>query len=416
MSKSFKRTFLPIVIAMVLCACTTTKQLKSPNNTLNPQIERNHFVGLLVVDPTTKDTLYNIHAEKYFTPASTTKIFTLYTALKLLPERIPTIKYISKNDTLFFEGTGDPTQLHPYFKDSTTVQFLSKYDKLAWHTNNYSGDLLGPGWAWEDYQYYYQVERGALPLYGNVAHIYHDKTLQVSPKLFEPNVMNLDHSSNREIEENAFYYTNTRRDTIEIPFRTDSTLTKKLLAGVLNRPITIKGTMPKGEKTTLWGIPSDSVYKRMMHESDNFLADQLLVLSSGILSDTLNGETARKYILENELSNLRQAPRWVDGSGLSRYNLFTPESMVAVLDKLRQELTQERLFNFFVPGGIPEHAPPYIYAKSGSVGNNYSLNGYVLTKSGKILIFSFMNNHYLIKSQDIRKQVQEFLKHLHETY
>ena len=33
-------------------------------------------------------------------------------------------------------------------------------------------------------------------------------------------------------------------------------------------------------------------------------------------------------MLENQLKDIKQQPRWVDGSGLSRYNLFSPMSFV----------------------------------------------------------------------------------------
>ncbi len=123
----------------------------------------------------------------------------------------------------------------------------------------------------------------------------------------------------------------------------------------------------------------------MMEVSDNFLAEQLLFLASSTLSDTLNSEKARQFVLKNHLSDLKQPPRWVDGSGLSRYNLFTPESIVHVLHKLYLEIPRERLLQFFPTGGVsgtledwysgdPE---PYLYAKTGSLSNNHCLSGYL---------------------------------------
>ena len=423
----FKRVVISLIPLMLLSACGSSKnspKASTANDFLNAEWIKNHFMGLLVIDPITKDTLQSINAQKYFTPASTTKIFTLYTAQKLLPERIPTLKYLSQNDTLYFEGAGDPTQLHSYFQDSTAIHFLNEHDNLVWNPKNYIGSLIGPGWAWEDYEYYYQVERGALPLYGNVVNIHRTDSLEVLPEFFKQNIIDLDYSLNREIESNTFYYGALRRDTIEIPYRSSSELTKKLLQSVLNKPIFTTTTLPESEKSILYSVPSDSVYKRMMHESDNFLADQLLILSSSMLSDTLDGKKVREYILKNELSNLKQPPRWVDGSGLSRYNLFTPESMVQVLLKLKQEVTQERLFNVFPSWEIATSKSemktpkknPYIFAKSGSLGNNYSLNGYILTKSGKILIFSFMNNHFMSSSKIVKEQIQQFLQQLYNAY
>ena len=69
---------------------------KSIGQQISSQTANNYFQGLLVYDPVTKDTLYNHNSQKYFTPASNTKIITLYTSLKTLPEKIPALKYCKK--------------------------------------------------------------------------------------------------------------------------------------------------------------------------------------------------------------------------------------------------------------------------------------------------------------------------------
>ena len=162
----------------------------------------------------------------------------------------------------------------------------------------------------------------------------------------------------------------------------------------------------------------------MMWQSDNFLAEQLLVLSAATKFDTLDTRKIRTHILNNELSKLKHPPRWVDGSGLSRYNLFTPDSFVFILNELYQELPRERLLHLFPVGGVSGtlkssyagNPEPYVYAKSGTVGNNYSLSGYLITKSGKMLIFSMMNNHYLKPTSDIRDEVQRLLEFVRDHY
>jgi len=173
-----------------------------------------------------------------------------------------------------------------------------------------------------------------------------------------------------------------------------------------------------------YSVSTDSVLRRMMWESDNFLAEQLLILASSTLSDTLDSNTARTFVLDDLLKDLKQQPRWVDGSGLSRYNLFTPESLVQVLEKMYREIPRERLFSFFPKGGIsgtledwyPGNPEPYIIAKTGSLGNNHSVSGYLLTKSGKTLIFSFMNNHFRKPSSEIKKRMQRVFEELRDNY
>src|SRR5690606_40565208 len=68
------------------------------------------------------------------------------------------------------------------------------------------------------------------------------------------------------------------------------------------------------------------LYKVMMQESDNFIAEQLLLLCAQVLSDSLKTEIAIDFVKKHYLDDLVDEPVWVDGSGLSRYNLFTPRS------------------------------------------------------------------------------------------
>ncbi|MFT6839040.1 MAG: D-alanyl-D-alanine carboxypeptidase/D-alanyl-D-alanine-endopeptidase (penicillin-binding protein 4) [Sediminicola sp.] len=421
------KTTVIYFISALLVGCSASKQRKIHKdivNNIHSDRFENQFTGYIVFDPATKDTLFSYNSEKYFLPASNTKIFTLYTALKLLPDQIPSLKYISKNDTLYIEGTGDPSALHPFYKDSTQLHFLAKAKNIALHLNNFNEDGFGPGWAWEDYDRYYAPERSPLPLYGNVTTISTVDSLRVIPSLFKDSVVYADATKKRNLHQNIFYFDPQRRDTLEVPFIIQANLTKVLLETALHKKIGLVSEMPTGTKKILYGIPSDSLYKRMMHESDNFIAEQLLILSSSTLKDTINSTVAMDYILSNQLSSLRQPPKWVDGSGLSRYNLFTPESMMVVLQKLYADLPKDRLFGLLPSGGengtltdwFKGNPRPYIFAKSGSLGNTYCLSGYLLTNSGKTLIFSFMNNHYRQSTNSIKSEMTTIFEMIRDTY
>jgi D-alanyl-D-alanine carboxypeptidase/D-alanyl-D-alanine-endopeptidase (penicillin-binding protein 4) len=161
----------------------------------------------------------------------------------------------------------------------------------------------------------------------------------------------------------------------------------------------------------------------MMQESDNFIAEQLLLLCSGVLSDTLKPEIAIRYMKKNHLSDLPDPPVWIDGSGLSRYNLFTPRSIVKLWEKIYMKVDQERLFNLLAVGGqsgtLKNHYnnnPPYIFGKTGTLSNNHSLSGYLITKKGDTLIFSFMSNNFTVSVSEVRKRMEAILKQLHNYY
>jgi len=107
---------------------------------------------------------------------------------------------------------------------------------------------------------------------------------------------------------------------------------------------------------------------------------------------------------------------------LSRYNLFSPISIVQVLEKIQQN--SEHYLEFFPIGGETgtlEHwfngtDQPYIYAKTGSLGNNFNLSGFLITSSGKTLIFSFMNNHYTQPSSVVKKEMGVVLRRIRDDY
>ena len=418
---------ISICFSMTFFGCKTlhyNKLDKEINKQLSSEKSANYFRGILIYDPVKKDTIYSLNSHKYFTPASNTKIMTLFTSLKTLQDRIPALKYIVKNDTLYMEGTGDPTLLHSYFADSSAIKLANKYGNISLYLNNFKESRFGQGWAWEDYDQYFSPERSGLPIYGNVVTILKNEDLKVTPGHFQDQVIPISYVVNREFYSNTFYFDNVRNDTLVSPYIVDSTLTKNLLEEVLLKKVNIVQKMPDSEKQILYSVPSDSVYKRMMLVSDNFLAEQLLILSSSTLSDTLNSAKARKNILDNYLQELKQPPRWVDGSGLSRYNLFTPESMVFVLNKMYQEIPRDRLFNFFPVGGLSGTLKgrfngddrPYIYAKTGSLGNNYCLSGFLITRSGKTLIFSFMNNHFTKSNLEVKQEMQSIFEMIRDNY
>jgi D-alanyl-D-alanine carboxypeptidase/D-alanyl-D-alanine-endopeptidase (penicillin-binding protein 4) len=104
--------------------------------------------------------------------------------------------------------------------------------------------------------------------------------------------------------------------------------------------------------------------------------------------------------------------------------LFTPVSFVKILTKLYADIPRDRLFNLFPVGGKSDtlknwyagNPRPYIYAKSGSLGNNYSLSGYLITDSGETLIFSFMNNHYTKPTTEVKKRMQSVFEWLRDNY
>jgi len=420
----FRKLLLSILTTSLIFSCKSAYISKNINKSLNENFYNNQFTGLLIYNPKTHDTVFKYNADKYFTPASNTKIFTLFTALQFLPDQIPAFKFTAQNDTITILGTGNPAFLHTFFNDSTALKMAKNYKKVNLVMNNLLDDKFGPGWAWEDYDTYFSPERTSFPIYGNVLTISDTDSLQTLPSVLKKSVSFSENEKRRNYNENIFYYNLKKKDTIEVPMVIDSLLISELWNDILPNKVVLTNYSGEKMEHIAYSIPSDTLYKRMMLVSDNFLAEQILLMASSTMSDTLSSAKMRDYVLNNQLKDLKQKPRWVDGSGLSRYNLFTPTSFVQVLSKLYEEIPRERLFNLFPAGGesgtLKKYysgvSKPYIHAKSGTVGNNYSLSGYLITNSGETLIFSFMNNHYKTPTDEVKKRMQHVFELLRDNY
>ena len=419
-----RKVFFSLLLVCFLTSCKSTKLSRTISKKINTSFYKNQFTGIYIYDVKADKVLYNYNGEKYFTPASNTKIFTLFTGLQMLPDSIPAFKYAVDKDTLTLQGTGDPTFLHNYFKDSTALKMAKKYAKVNLIINNSKDKRYGPGWAWEDFDSYFSAERSAFPMYGNVITVKNEDSILVQPTYFQDKIKITDSFYGRDEYQNNFYFRKDRKSATEIPMIIDSTLIVNLWSDLLPNKVSLIKSTDNKPSTIAYSIPSDSLYRRMMEVSDNFLAEQILVLASSTLSDTLSSAKVRKHVLKNQLKELKQPPRWVDGSGLSRYNLFTPMSFVSVLTKLYKTIPQERLFNLFPIGGkfgtikswYAGKTKPYVFAKTGTVGNNHNISGYLLTNSGKVLVYSFMNNHFKKTNNAIRTQMQATFEWLRNNY
>lgn len=398
------------------------------------EAEFQDHTGFLLYDPIEKQILFNFNSNKYFTPASNTKILTFYTSLQLLGDSIPALKYIQRNDSLIFWGTGDPSFLYSeVFQSDRTFNFLSaNQDTLYFSPSNFRASHFGPGWAWDDYNYSYSAERSSFPIYGNCVALTDsiDGTLSVTPGYFQQKISTSADSDKKEVtrgvSDNAFVFTQGKDTTSfsdRIPFHTSPDLVVALLSDTIKKTVKLVDyTLPVDAKI-VYSIPADSLYRVMMQESDNFIAEQLLLMCAGVLSDTLKPEIAIRYAKEKLLFDLPDQPKWVDGSGLSRYNLITPRSIVRLWEKIATLVPQERLFNLLAVGGESgtisnsyKEDEPYIFGKTGTLSNNHCLSGFLKTKKGKILIFSFMSNNYTVPTQRIRDTMQRVLKEAHELY
>jgi len=416
-------------ILMATAACSSFQ--KTFVNDLNEsKVLNNSFVGFVLMDPENNEILIEHQADKYFTPASNTKLFTFYAAEKILGDSIKAFEYYLEGDTIWLQGTGDPSFLHPDLPPSQVLDFL-KGKQVVLLAANYPEPVYGPGWAWDDYDGSYQREKSSFPIHGNAVRIHSDSLdslgsgLKVRPAYFYNSVHTPDTVDGplRERNTNRFNYYAAGGDTVDIPFITDHQLIANLLEQNLDNPVTVQNFESLPEAQPFYSVPKDSLLRLLLQDSDNFIAEQLILQCSWELFGQLNSERALSYISDSLLAGLPQAPIWVDGSGLSRYNMFTPLSICTLLHKTYEEVPAERLFHLLPAGGVSgtiegyyQAKEPYIFAKTGTLRHNHNLSGYLIAKSGKVLVFSFMHNHFSSGSYPIKKEMERLLWQIHLNY
>ncbi|HVB02177.1 MAG TPA: D-alanyl-D-alanine carboxypeptidase [Chitinophagaceae bacterium] len=389
-------------------------------------------VGICILDLTSGKYIYQYQGDKYFTPASNTKIFTLFTALHILGDSTTGIRYQSSGDTLYFQGTGDPSLLHPDYPDQPVFDFLkhAKNKVLVYSRPVNENQVYGPGWSWDDYNEDYQPERSSLPIYGNVIRfsvanhglIDLPDYFQQTDSIAEDDSLTT-HSfriQRARFENRFFYHISEDQDTniTEVPFITyggssaaamlQDTLTRQVIIDPLPVTWSVAGRISN--------VPVDSLYSHMMYRSDNFFAEQTLMMCSLLKFDTISSGEMIHFMLDSMLAGLPDKPVWVDGSGLSRYNLFTPADLVNVLQRLISAYPRDRLFHIFPAGGEGTldnrflSMAGYIHAKTGSLNNNAALSGFLVTRKGRTLVFSVLVGNYTIPGFVVRKQVEKFIE------
>ncbi|MBT8316122.1 MAG: D-alanyl-D-alanine carboxypeptidase [Lutibacter sp.] len=422
MNYLFKFLFLLIsILILVSCSIThkITRNFKKENN-VNAS-----FKGFVLYNPSTKEELINYNGQKYFTPASNTKLFTFYAAYKALQDSVASLAYYKSQDSLIIKGTADPSFL--YGANSTKViDFLHKETAPIYLLDEAIKETAyGSGWAWDDYQYYYMPEKNLFPIYGNIVKFsMTDSLVSSTPSYFKQQVKIVDSTSfYRELFTNNFYLQKDSKVEKEVPFITSNQLVAELLGDQIQKEIKAIPALKEYNFKVLRGIHYNELYKKMLIESDNFIAEQLLLQVGKEVLNVYSVESAIEYSLENYLNDIPQKPRWVDGSGLSRYNLFTPNNFVYILDKMYNEIGLDTLLNYFPIAGKSgtlknwnENKNPYIFAKTGSLSNNYNLSGYLITKKGTVLIFSYMNNHYQKSTSEIKNTMYKTLELIYTKY
>jgi serine-type D-Ala-D-Ala carboxypeptidase/endopeptidase (penicillin-binding protein 4) len=420
-----------------LFSCKLTGQItqKQIDVFLNDTAVSSGHAGISIYEPATKQYWYNYNAEKNFTPSSNTKLFTMYAGMKYLGDSLVGVRYTEFPNNIVITPTGDPTLLHPDFLSQPIIYFLKATKKqINIRDENFKSTSYGNGWVWNDYQDYYMAERSPLPVYGNcLASVCKKNNYATTPSNVSDFIIHSEKNNEstmvgRDFFKNEFSIKLDDRSSqiITTPFITSLKLATNLLSDTIHKNINIGfPTLPDSvsynwKKGLVYSRPTDSLLRPMMHNSDNFFAEQTLLMVSNERLGYMSDEDIIDTLLNTDFKDLPTKPRWVDGCGLSRYNLFSPKDFIYLLNKMKDEFGIERIKRILTTGGqgtlkgYYENAAGFIFAKTGSMSNNVSLSGYIYTKKSKMLIFSVHINGYSGTGRAGRRAIEKMLQKIRE--
>jgi serine-type D-Ala-D-Ala carboxypeptidase/endopeptidase (penicillin-binding protein 4) len=436
-----KPLFKLILGSVLLLSCASQKQAtvaKLQQQLIHDSALTNAFVGIAVYDTESRKYVHQYNSNKYFVPASNTKLPTLYAGLKYLGAQLPGLQYKEENDTLYIQATGDPTLLHVDYKTQPVVDFLKKQTKpIVINNGNWKAEALGYGWAWDDYLGYYMTERSPLPVYGNyIKWIQQRNVEERDGKMDTSGIVFTDPEVNWDVQfktgkTTAFDVTRPRTENkytitegkelkkeLEVPFVTNGLQSAlELLKDTVHQTIVAEG-FKISKPEVMYSQPVDSMFKPLMYRSDNFFAEQTLMMVSNQLFGEMDEQKLIAHLLKNDLNGFPQKPKWVDGSGLSRYNLFTPEDFVWLLMKMKVEFGLERLKTILPTGNTGTLRNYYvnetglIFAKTGSLTGHLALSGFLITEKNKLLVFSVIVNNHNTSATAVRRAVEKYIKAL----
>lgn len=396
-----------------------------------------YHYGFSLYDMDERKYVFGKHEDNHFTPASNTKVFTLFSSLKNLPDSIPGIHYVERGDSLIFWGTGDPTFLHPELDTRVVYNFLKNSNKKLFYAAQPSAEpAYRNGWSIEDYEFYYQPDIAVFPIYGNVVKFKaKGKGVTTSPAYFERFIDIKEKPSkhfyiSRDLKSNKFTLSNLHVPasfSTTKPFVHSDELLIELLQDTLKKEVVLLNDYPRTDDIkTLHSASRNIILRNMMLPSDNFLAEHLTMLASDTKLKGFYTDSLRNIMQKEYYNNFPDTVELRDGSGLSAYNKVSPRSMVALLLVVDKEVGDDFQRNMFFPtGGVDgtlksayslDQGVPFVWAKTGTLNAVHCQSGYILTRSGKRYAFSFLNNNYMVSTATVRREMVRIVTFIRQNY
>ncbi|MHC5724323.1 MAG: D-alanyl-D-alanine carboxypeptidase/D-alanyl-D-alanine endopeptidase [Nostoc sp.] len=444
---------------------TTTKSICSTQlgTAIDAVINRPLFSrgrwGILVQPVSTGQTLYSRDAQKYFTPASNLKLLTTAAALQQLGAnfRIRTSIYQNGKGVLRIVGRGDPslsdTQLQT-LAQQLKQKGITKIQQLIADDSYIQGNIVNPTWQWEDVQSDYGAPISSFILNQNIF------SLKLVPQAVGKSlqVLWIDAGEAKQwriinqsvtVVQNQPIYVNVTRELSGTVLRIQGQLTTNSEPSLIDLPVVDPNyyflrrfrTALAREKITLGqtlvesgGInqqeiafvespPLSELLMETLQNSNNLYAEALL-RALAVKKTRVKNQTSADVGLEvvkASLTKLGVDPAnyvLVDGSGLSRRDLVTPEAFVQTLRGIARTPT-----GYVYRASLPvagksgtlkgrfqnTSAEGIVQAKTGTLTGVVSLSGYLNAPKYEPLVFSIIVNQSEQPTTVVRQTIDEIV-------
>jgi serine-type D-Ala-D-Ala carboxypeptidase/endopeptidase (penicillin-binding protein 4) len=456
-------TFLAMLVVGVLTAYGHASIVAEIDRAIRSAPLQGATVAVSIRDAETNAAIVSVNASRPMIPASNMKLLTAGAALHVLgPDFSFNTKLKRDGDRLIIIGDGDPAFGDPNLLELMTVngqrgidleQFIAIWtnavraagittvSELIIDDRIFDRDYLHPGWPVDQLNRRYCAEVAGLNFHLNVLHFFPRPTDGQRPDIsrFEPyaswlQVNNSATNRRGKDDSNTAWIarqigTNNLRmyGNVKFEYRVPVPVTvhdmpnffaryftdRLRAAGVQVRSYrlaTLEERLHEGDLIApVISTPIATVIERCNRDSQNMYAEALLkrigAETTSQPGSWQNGGAVLRHVVQERLrsSALLSSIVVSDGSGLSRGNRVSPETLTAWLNTFHHD---QRLGPIFIeslaqPGdqgtlrrrfGSVDLSGAMLHAKSGYINEVSCLSGYVTTSDGRRRSFSIMIN------------------------
>ena len=385
-------------------------------------------VSVSIFDLEQKKDIVSLQSDKKILPASTIKLVPFLGALQTFGFSLPALHYKKQDGRFYFWSSGYPLLGHPSRANDDVLTFLKEQkDSLFYIPRPMTSLALGSGWAWDDTSFAFSAKKSNFPFHGNLVQISsspESDRLRFSPPGFEQIIPYAKKQESYEllVDDEIHRLSRVKADTLSLPFTPSDSLFVQLVQDAISTPIhrgSKQDVSLDGYKTLT--TTKTLLYKALLHDSDNLVAESLVLMLCGTTQWELNTQQGL-VALYKQNNTLKSQFQQVDGSGLSRYNLASPKGLLEILGAIYEKIGLRHIKTLFPQanseGTLTPYAPQYnlefVYAKSGNLRNNHALAGYIFTDTKKPFSFVISVNNYTGDKKAIQAAIGLQLSFLHK--